>query len=227
MHIAYVDESGDLGAVGSPSRLFILSAIVISHESWLKARLGLDAMRVNLDELYGLRESAEIHATQFLGGAKLHHGLTIRRRYQCAHYILNFLKNAGYLYPVRVAVRKGGQGGRPLFDQAWLGLLEEMDIELRHTPESTCGSKGLVVILDHHGALPYRPGEGLPVINPLLELPFGRRSEDSALLQCSDLLGFLTKQAIDPNRHFSGSQGRGLVLTAERLYRAPCRVINP
>lgn len=225
MHLVYLDESGDLGATGGSSRFFILSALLVSHEHWGSARLGLLGMRENLDDLYGLRPGAEMHATQFLGGAERHHGLDVRRRFQCAHHALGYLAKSRHLRPVRVALEKGSLGGRALLDLAWSALLGEIDVEITSFPRSSCGSSGLVVIMDHHGAMPYRPSVGLPVDGPLLELPFGRRSEDSHLLQCADLLGFLTKQSLDPNRHFAGSRGRALVGIAERLHGRPCRLL--
>ena len=227
MHIVYLDESGDLGVAGSPSRLFILSAVLVSHEHWLEARLSLDAMRANLDALYGLRPGAEIHASEFLGGAARHHGLDVRRRFQCAHHVLGFLRQSGLLHPVRVGLEKSGESGAALLDRAWIGLLEEVACEVGRSASSACGSRGLLIVMDHHGALPYRPSAQITSPRPLLELPFGRRSEDSHLLQCADLLGFLTKQSLDPNRHFSGSQGRRLVQLSERLYRGPCRLLAP
>jgi len=81
--------------------------------------------------------------------------------------------------------------------------------------------------MDHHGALPYRPSVEMAAIQPMLELPFGRRSEDSHLLQCADLLGFLTKQSLDPNHYFLGSNGRRLVRQAEALYSKPCLILSP
>jgi len=224
MHIVYVDESGDLGGAGSPSRFFILSALVVSHEHWQESRGNLDSMRSALDRLYGLRTSAEIHAAQFLGGAASHLGLDIRRRFQCAHHALEHLGRSTRLRPIRVAVKKDGESGKALLDRAWDGLLNEIGLELASKPTSPCGSGGLVVIMDHHGASPYRPSEVSSARVPLLELPFGRRSEDSPLLQCADLLGFLTKQSLDPNRHFSGSRGRALINLAERIHGVPCPV---
>lgn len=226
MHLVYIDESGDLGAPGASSRHFILSALLVPHEHWGAARLGLLGMRANLDALYGLRTGAEIHAAQFLGGADRHHGLDVRRRFQCAHHVLGHLAKSPHLRPVRVALEKGAMGGRPLLDLAWSALLEEVAFEIRQLPGNACGSRGLVAIMDHHGAMPYRPSAGLPAEGPLLELPFGRRSEDSDLLQCADLLGFLTKQSLDPNRYFLASHGRRLIRRMERLYSHPCRRIG-
>jgi hypothetical protein len=59
----------------------------------------------------------------------------------------------------------------------------------------------------------------------LLELPFGRDSADSQLLQMADLLAFLTKQSLEPNANFQRHQGRALLRRAERLYSGPCPLI--
>lgn len=227
MHLVYIDESGDLGAAGASSRLFVLSALLVPHEHWNAARLGLMGMRAKLDALYGLRPGAEIHAAQFLGGSERHLGLDVRRRFQCAHHVLGYLARTPHLRPIRVAVEKGSMGGRALLDLAWSALLGEVALEIERLPGSACGSSGLVAIMDHHGAMPYRPAHGLPAEGPLLELPFGRRSEDSHLLQCADLLGFLTKQSLDPNRYFLGSNGRRLIRGLESLYLRPCPRVTP
>ena len=229
MHIAYLDESGDLGAAGSPSRLFILSAILIPHERWLEATLFLDQLREDLGIRYGLRPAAEIHASEFLGGSPLHLGLDVPRRFQCAHHLLRSLVGTDLMMPVRIAVRKGDKGGRQLLDAAWDGLWKQVNQEIVLAPKSSCGGRGLLVVIDHHGASPYRPTNKRNLRDPcpLLELPFGRRSEDSQFLQCADLLGFLTKQSLDPNRYFSGSRGKRLLRLSETLHRKPCPIVLP
>jgi hypothetical protein len=228
MHIAYLDESGDLGSAGSPSQIFILSAILISHERWLEATVFLNHLRSTLQLRHGLRANAEIHAAEFLGGAKLHLGLDVRRRFQCIHLILLAILSSELLGTARVAVAKGNQGGRPLLDLAREALREEIHADLSARQPSSCGSSGLLVVMDHHGASPYRPiiPSGDPGCTTLLELPFGRRSEDSQFLQLADLLGFLTKQSIAPNHYFSASHGRRLLRLFAQIYRRPCRVLS-
>ena len=229
MHLAYLDESGDLGSAGSPTRLFILSALLVSHERWLEAALFLDQLREELGLRYRLRTSAEIHASEFLGGSPSHLGLDVPRRFQCAHHLLRSLGGIDIITPVRIAVRKGDQGGRQLLDVAWDGLRKLVDQEIVLAPKPSCGGRGLLVVMDHHGASPYRPTNKRDLRDPcpLLELPFGRRSEDSQFLQCADLLGFLSKQSLDPNRYFSGSRGKRLLRLSETLHQKPCPVILP
>ena len=230
MHIAYIDESGDLGGARSPTRHFILCAVVVRHERWEVARKELVALRHRLHALYRLHPEVEIHAKQFLGGDVRHRGLEIRARFQCAHHILQFLRQSRCLGFVRQAVRKEGAAGAKVLAGAWQGLAEEL-VRQAGAVEFACGGRGWVLVTDHHGDQPYRD----PVMNrfleeegqPLLEHPFGRRSHDSEFLQMADLLAFLTKQTLEPNHQFGDSDGRLLLRDVDELFGRPCAIVSP
>ena len=230
VQIIYVDESGDLGTEGSPTRHFVMSAVVFPHSAWARVNADMSRLRRRLLELYGLDEGAEIHAREFLGGARLHRGLDIRRRFQCVHHIIGFLQARPELRATRVAVEKGQIGGGALLKVAWDGLMEVISAGLPSDDLPICGATGWVVVVDHHGAAPYRPenwrGNSLAPESQMLDLPFGRRAQDSPILQIADLLSFLTKQALEPGRHFMGSAGKKLVERAEKIHSGPCRVLR-
>lgn len=227
MHIAYIDESGDLGGARSPTRHFILCAVVVRHDRWEDAREELTTLRQRLLKLYRLHPAAEIHAKQFLGGDARHRGLEIRARFQCAHHILQFLRQSRRMSFVRQAVRKDGAMGAQVLAAAWQELAKEL---VRRTGAATfaCNGRGWVLVADHHGDQPYRDlamnrflqTEG----QPLLEHPFGRRSHDCEFLQIADLLAFLTKQTLEPNHHFSTSLGRHLTQECLHLFGAACPI---
>jgi hypothetical protein len=52
----------------------------------------------------------------------------------------------------------------------------------------------------------------------LIDLPFGRESHQSHLLQLSDLLSLLTKQMLMPNHFFRGPGGKALLRRYHRLW---------
>jgi len=230
MHIVFVDESGDLGRAGSPTAHFLLCAAVVRHDHLKSAAEGLVSMRRRLSELYGLRPEGEIHASEFLGGDTRHMGLDICRRFQCAHHMVRSLKGMSGLGLVRQAVRKAGLDVGKILEEAWRGLGESLVRELAGGPAS-CGATGLLLVMDHHGDQPQRSltlEKGLAEAgHPLLERPFGRRSQDSQFLQCADLLGYLTKQSLEPSRHFRKGDGRRLVRRANELFRERCPLANP
>jgi len=225
MHIAFVDESGDVGLRNSPTRHFVLCAAVVDHVHWAAVNAELRAMRGRLLAAHGLRADAEIHASEFLGGSPLHLGLGIRERFRCAYHILRVIGNMQGLSFARIAILKDPAKDDTL-DVAWETLLANTASRLTAVPHRACSSTGLLVICDHNSISPYRPREGLaPLLGPhakLLDLPFGRDSADSQLLQVADLLAFLTKQFIEPNNHFRRQQGRALVRRANALLGLPC-----
>lgn len=231
MRIAFVDESGDIGGLGSPTSLFILCAVVMDHAHWSKVNLELAAMRRRLELNLSLRCDAEMHAAEFLSKHPRHLGLSNRSRFLAVRHALRTLAALTGTRYCRVAVRKGQDSGRTM-ESAWKGLLSE----IAGAPASTntaCPSQGLVVVCDHHAARPYRPSDAvlasLPSDTQLLDLPYGRDSHDNPILQMADLLAYLSKQSLDPKPYFEGSQGRALVRLAETLFEKPCPVIvdNP
>lgn len=227
VHIAFVDESGDLGSVGSPTRHFILTAVVVRHDRWQAAQAELAALRQRLQALYRLHPGVEIHAQQFLGGDVRHRGLDIRARFQCAHHILRSLRQSGSLGFVRHAVRKEGLSAPEILTAAWQGLAREL-VRQAGAVDFPCGGRGWILVTDHHGDQPHRDiamslflqSEG----QPLLEHPFGRRSHDSDFLQIADFLAFLTKQSFEPSGYFKISAGRRLIRQNNRVFRKPCRL---
>ena len=229
MHVMFVDESGDVGAIRSPTRHFVLSAVVVDHVGWAEVGDELRSMRARLCSVFGLAEGAEIHASEFLGGSPLHLGLDLRRRYLCALQILRTLRHLRGARFARVAVDKAqAEGG--ILDLAWGELLHEVNSDLGRGPSTGCPSRGIFVVCDHHSALPYRPSSHvlarMHAGAPLLDHPYGRDSRDNLMLQVADLLAYLTKQSIEPGVHFRRSRSRALVRESERLFAQPCRVIT-
>ena len=228
VRIAFVDESGDVGGIGSPTRHFVLVALVVEHASWAAVNAELSAMRERLHRSLELRLDAEIHASAFLSRQPSHLGLSIRSRFLCAHHMLrtlSVLPGTGFR---RVAIAKAAEG-RGVFDIAWENLLYGV-ARIPSPGESSCPSKGLVVVCDHHGARPYIPSERvrsmLPESSQLLDLPYGRDSADNSVLQMSDLLAYLTKQSIEPNAFFSKSRNQSILHMTDDLFGGPCQVIS-
>ena len=171
---------------------------------------------------HGLRLDAEIHASEFLGGGLMHLGLGITERFQCIHHVLKSALDLPGTSYVRVCVDKTSCSGSPL-DAAWQLLFAEIR-KLGEKPVAhACPVRGLIVLCDHHAALPYRPTpevmRALADGDQLLELPLGRDSRDSLPLQLADLLAYLTRQSVAPNRYFAKPGGRNLLRIADAIFR--------
>lgn len=228
MRIVFVDESGYVGGIGSPTRHFVLVGLVVEHVSWPAVNAELRAMRDRLHRSLGLRPAAEIHASEFLSRQPSYLGLSIRSRFLCAHHMLRTISKLPGTSLRRIAVSKE-EPGQVVFDCAWRELL----LGIAHASPSTeisCGSRGMVIVCDHHGPRPYVPREELISILPepsqLLDLPYGRDSADNPILQMSDLLAYLTKQSIEPNSFFSKAKRHTILRTANDLFGGPCAVIT-
>ena len=230
MHIAFVDESGDVGTRGSPTRHFVLCAVVVEHARWAEVNEGLGAMRERLRAAHGLRTDAEIHASEFLGGSPLHLGLEIRARFQCALHLLRTLRSLDGIHCARVAVDKTVTT-EGILEVAWGGLLDDIGATLSKVERLPCPSRGLVVVCDHHAAPPYRPNGAvmarLGVHAKLLDLHYGRDSQDNLVLQAADMLAFLSKQSLEPRGRFAKSANRSLVRESDRLFGGVCRIVAP
>ena len=68
MYFMYVDESGDPGTNNSPTKYFILSAIIFHESYWFNILDDLIHFKRLLKAKYGLLMKEEIHASVFLSG---------------------------------------------------------------------------------------------------------------------------------------------------------------
>ena len=66
MHIMYVDESGDPGIQGSPSRYYVLSGIVIHELRWLDCLNQIINFRRRMQGSFGLRMREEISGSAMM-----------------------------------------------------------------------------------------------------------------------------------------------------------------
>jgi hypothetical protein len=68
MFLAYLDESGDSGIDGSPTRFFVLSCVLVHESAWLDSLDSLIALRRALRETYDIPTRPEIKARHFHNG---------------------------------------------------------------------------------------------------------------------------------------------------------------
>ena len=223
MHLVYVDESGDPGTAVSSSRYFILCGLSVHHADWHEARNLLEELRNRLAGLHGLSPEAEIHAAEFLSSSRDHLGLNQRQRIQCLLHLLGFLDRTLIIKAFRVVIDKSN-GERDPLAAAWSALAIEVTNQMASASHAKCSAEGLIFISDD---MRHSPGarwiqqamQSAPKLSHLLiDLPFGRESHQSQLLQLSDLLSFLTKQTLMPNHFFAGPGGKALLRRYQRLW---------
>jgi len=68
MYIAYIDESGDIGLVNSPTRYFVLACVLVHDSEWLNTLNQLIELRRYLRNTYGINTRTELKANDFVRG---------------------------------------------------------------------------------------------------------------------------------------------------------------
>jgi hypothetical protein len=125
MHLVYVDESGDIGLTNSPTREYLLVAIIVPEERWHDVLTRINRARRRMKDKLGLDFAAEIHAAEFLGGAHSHLGLIAWQRVRAIRWLLKELSREPLLRFVAIGVQKQTAGS--ILRPAWARLVAETE----------------------------------------------------------------------------------------------------
>ena len=200
MDLVYVDESGDPGARQSPTATYILSSLCIPADQWAEAQGRLISFRQRMRDRLGLKLSAEIHAVEFLGGAKMFLGLEARQRLRIALWLLRELRQIPGVRCLTVGCHKVAHA-EPM-NACWR--------QLAHALVSS--AQGPMIMLADMGeeaairqAIAQFRAESFGQ-KGLIEDPFHRDSRHSYFLQAIDLLAYLHRQRHHPNALFRDKQ---------------------
>jgi hypothetical protein len=221
MYLMYVDESGDIGLLPrSPTRYFILSAIVIHELKWRDILHDLVQFRQMLKATKGLMIREEIHCTNFISrpGALVriprNDRLDIIKK--CIDW-LNFQTDIS-IYSV-VVDKEGKQITYDVFLQAWNALLMRFEntISKRNFPgprnatdmgmvlsDNTDGNKlrGLLRKMRHFNMIPSLFGGSRNLkLQYIIEDPVFRDSQYSFMHQMNDVVAYCAKQLYEPNSY--------------------------
>jgi hypothetical protein len=128
MYLMYVDESGDVGLVNSPTRYFVLIGLVLHELRWQQTKDELINFRQGLKQQFGLRLREEIHASEMisrpgsLARIPKHQRLEIIRRHA------DKLAAMPDVNLVCVVVDKQGKAADyNVFEQAWQTLIQRFE----------------------------------------------------------------------------------------------------
>jgi hypothetical protein len=219
MHLVYVDESGDPGINNSPTASYILSGLKIPAEHWHDAQARLLSFCHRMRDRLGLKLSAEIHAAEFLGGAKTFLGLEPRQRLRVALWLLRELGEVPGLSCHSVAYLKQAQP-EPM-KACWRQLAADL----------TSSSSGPMLLIADMGEAEVikntisafrsaHPSQAL-----IIEDPFHRDSRHSYFLQAADLVAYLQRQRHHPNALFRSTQPEELFSELDRV-SSPARWLD-
>ncbi|HWE58406.1 MAG TPA: DUF3800 domain-containing protein [Solirubrobacteraceae bacterium] len=214
MYLAYVDESGDDGPLGSKS--YALGCVMVADASWADAFDGLIAYRRFLRARFGIPVRAELKANYLIGNRGPHLSANplptgMRHAIYRGHMRLQPKFNLTTFAVVVDKTRANAKfaGARAASDIAWEYLLQRL--ERRSTKEHT----QILLVHDEGDAPAVRArarkarragsagsafGTGLRLVpfRRLLDDPVPRHSHESYFLQLADLSAYAAFRRVYP-----------------------------
>ena len=204
MYIVYFDESGDAGhpaLVNTPTRFFVLSAVIVHQDAWLPILDRLIGLRRDLRGRFGISTRPEIKAQHIRGGRGVFRGLpmTESQRLDLYRELMRFQEQSlPETQCFCIAVNKGKILKKELDirEVAWTYALQRIDRFCKDVadkamifPDEGHGPfiKKLLRRLRRHHQIPGHFGGNLNIpTERIVEDPNNRQSHDSYLVQLAD-----------------------------------------
>lgn len=244
MYLMYVDESGDIGLPpSSPTRYFILSAIILHELRWRDTLGDLVRFRRHLKATKGLKIKEEIHCTDFINSPGPLVRIKRNDRLDIIKQSIDWLNNQPDLSVFSVVVDKSTKAaGYDVFERAWNALLMRFEntISYRNFPgprnpddtgmvisDNTDGGKlrGLMRRMRHFNMVPSKYGGSRNLqLQYIIEDPVLRDSQFSFMHQMNDVLAYCAKQFYDPNSYMKKKGGNNFY---KRLNNVSVKAVNP
>lgn len=245
MYLMYVDESGDVGTVNSPTRYFILSAIVLHELRWKDVLTQLVEFRRMLRDTKGLKLREEIHSNEFIskpGDLK-----RIRRndRLDILKKCIDWLNHQQQLNVFSVVIDKSNYSNRDIFEMAWNTLIMRFENTIRHKnfsgpqnpddrgiilSDNTEGERlrKLVRKMRHFNSIPnmnelYTEGYRNVPLEYVIEDPVFRDSQHSFIHQMNDVIAYCVRQKYEPNKYMIKKGGHNFY---KRLYNVVTKQVS-
>lgn len=240
----YVDESGDCGKLNSPTRFFILSAIVVHELRWRSTLEDLVDFRRKLRDEKGLKLRDEIHSSEMIN--RPGELLRIKRndRLDILKKCIDWLNARNDLSLFSVVIDKD-RCSKDVFELAWTTLIQRFENTLNYNnfkgprnpddkgiilSDNTEGLKlrALLRKMRHYNTIPNRAdlyGDGFRnlVLRSVVEDPVFRDSKYSFLHQMCDVVAYFCRQKYEPNAYVKKKGGHKFY---DRLSSVVCQSVT-
>ncbi len=245
MYIMYVDESGDTGLNGSPTRYFVLSGIVMHELRWRDYLDQIVDFRKRMKRTFGLHMRDEIHAAEFFTKPGKLSRIAKNDRLTIVRNFADELATMTDLNVINVVVDKSNKAADyDVFEKAWKVLLQRFENTLAHNnfrgphnpedkemlfPDNTDVKKLIPLVrkMRRYNPVPNNSlfGNGYRDlrVKHIIEDPNFRDSKNSYFIQAADLTAFLLYQYINPNAYMKKKSGQNYFL---RLDPVLCKVAS-
>lgn len=229
MFLMYVDESGDIGTVGSPTKYFILSAIVFHELKWTEILNDLIDFRRKLRNTKGLKLREEIHATHFVNRPGELRRIKRNDRIDILKQCIDWLKNQPDVNVITIVCNKQYKSKDEVFVKSWQALIQRFENTIRYRNFSgplNENDKGIVIPdrtderqltqlvrrMRRYNPVPnirklYTNGFRDMPLNYVVEDPVMRESKNSFLHQMVDVVSYCARQIYEPNKYMRKKGG--------------------
>jgi len=245
MYLMYVDESGDPGLVGTPTRYFVLTGLVVHELRWESALERLVAYRRKTREHCGLKLREELHASGLVNRP----GDLVRiKRNDRLAVIRSFADEIAAIPDIsliNVVVDKlTKKPDYSVFDNAWQVLIQRFENTISRRnfqgpanaddrglllPDNTDGLRLSRILrrMRRYNPIPDSFGTGQSYrdakITKVIEDPCLRDSRHSYFIQAADLAAFLLYQSLAPSSYMRRKSGQNYFA---RLDPVLCKVAS-
>jgi hypothetical protein len=230
MYLMYVDESGDVGLVNSPTRFFVLTGLVVRDLRWRSCLDELIFFRRRMRVRFGLKLREEIHSAAMINRPGELARIPRNERLNILRLFALQIATMMDLSVINVVVDKQNKPATyDVFDRAWCALIQRFENTMRYGnfpgpadpnergmlfPDNTDDRKltRLTRQMRRYNPVPSSPATGvgfrnLP-LNHIIEDPNFRNSEHSYFVQAADLAAFLLYQKLSPNAYIRKKGGQ-------------------
>lgn len=249
MYLMYVDESGDCGMQGSPTRYFVLTGLVLHELRWLESLEKLIEFRRRMRDAFGLKLREELHSPALISKPGDLQRIKKSDRLTIIRAFADQLASITDVRLINVIVDKQQKVvDFDVFDAAWTRLIQRFENTIRYKnfpgpkyadergmlfPDRT-DEKKLTIMLRRMRRFNYVPNQGGAfgafgsgsrnlLIGRLVEDPNFRDSGSSLFIQAADLAAFLLYQRIAPNAFMRKKGGQAYF---RRLAPILCRAAS-
>lgn len=245
MFLMYVDESGDNGIIGSPTRYFVLTGLVVHELRWQPYLEQIIDFRRRMRQQFGLRLREELHATRLITSPGALVRIKRNDRLTILRAMADELASMTDLNIINVLVDKQGKpADYDVFGNAWKVLIQRFENTMsRHNfsgpanpdergmifPDHTDDKKLTLLLrqMRRYNPIPSQQGFGGGYRNlaltSLVEDPSFRDSEFSYFIQAADVAAYLLYQRMTPNAYMRKKGGRNYF---RRLDPVLCKVAS-
>lgn len=150
MYFLYVDESGDTGLVGSPTKYFCLSGLVFHELRWHETLEAVIDFRRYLKATFGLKLREEIHAAHYIHKPGALSRVAKSIRLKILREIIDFQSGLPDVSIINVVVDKTGKSPTDdIFEIAWTTLIQRFHNTISHknfTGPQNPDDRGMLIV---------------------------------------------------------------------------------